>query len=292
MRDQAKRLKSIIKEKEPPKVENPKTKIVAITSGKGGVGKSVISANIGSILAERGYRVCLFDADFSLANLDILFNIKVKKNLLNFLKGEVTLDEIIVKIDENLSLIPGDSGDEILDFNLTTIREKSVLNEDLLDRFDYLIIDTPTGVDSRVKTFLKDADEIVVVTVPNPLAITDSYALIKSISHINENLNLIVNMSRGKKEGRVIYQKIKKVAQNNIKTPFFLNFLGDIESLKSIESSIENREIITKNSPNSLASHYLNEIVDSIVLQLEHQATAKKDSNPFKLFLKRVVENF
>jgi len=283
--------KSIIKEKKSPCEKNLKTKIIAITSGKGGVGKSMIAANISFILANKGYKVGIFDGDIGLSNLDIIFNVRAKNNFLNVLKGEYTLDDIKIDIEENLILIPNESGDEILNFEPKMI-QKTLLQDSLfLDKLDYLIIDTSSGIGEYTKTFLEFADEIIIVTIPNPLAITDAYTLIKITSDINENLNIIINMTENK-EGKIIYEKIKKVAENNIETPFSLNYLGHIETSKNISKSIKFRQLFTKTSPSSLSSFHLSEIVDNIILQLENQAPPKKTKNSFKLFIKRVIDNF
>jgi len=269
-----------------------KTKVIAIASGKGGVGKSMISANISFLLADKGYKVGIFDGDIGLSNLDIIFNVKSKNNFLNVLKGECTLEDIKITIDNNLTLIPSESGDEILQYEPKVIQEALLKKSSFLDKLDYLIIDTSSGIGNFTKIFLQCADEIIIVTTSNPLAITDAYTLIKITSTINKNLNLIVNMTENEKEGKVIYENIRKVAKNNIETPFSLNYLGHIETSKNISKSIKFRQLFTKTTPSSLSSFHLSEIVDNLILQLENQAPPKKTKNSFKLFIKRVIDNF
>ena len=285
---QAQKLKNITE----TKLNKPeKTKILAITSGKGGVGKSMIAANISYLLANRGYKVAIFDASIGLANLDIIYNVKVKNNLLNILKGECDLEEAAIKIDERLILIPGESGNEILNFDDQDIYKSLLEESDFLDDIDYLIIDTGSGIGKNVQTFLQHADEVIVTTIPDPSAITDAYTLIKITSAINENLNLIVNMVENQKEGQFIYEKIQKVAKNNIQTPFFLNYLGYISSSRNISKSLKFRQLFSKTHPNGLPTYQLNEIVDNIIFQLEHQAPAKKKKKSFGLLIKKIIEN-
>ncbi|MCH9813032.1 MAG: MinD/ParA family protein [Epsilonproteobacteria bacterium] len=292
MNTQAERLKKIIEEKRPSANNISKTKILAITSGKGGVGKSTITANIANILVSRGYKVGVFDASIGLANLDIIFKVTAKKNLLNVLKGECTFEEIVVEIEKNLFLIPGDSGDEIFNYETKDIYSRLITASTFLDSLDYLLIDTASGINTNVQTFLQHADEVIVTTIPDPSAITDAYALIKVTSAINENLNLIVNMAESEKEGRFIYERIRKVAENNLETPLFLNYLGFIKNSREISRSLKYRQLFSKTSPNTLVSYQLEEIVDNIILQLEHQAPLTKRKNSFSLFIKRLIENF
>jgi flagellar biosynthesis protein FlhG len=287
---QAQKLQEITKEK---KLNNDfTTKVLAITSGKGGVGKSIIASNIAYALASRGYKVAIFDASIGLANLDIIFNVKIEKNLLNLLKNECTLKDITIEVEKNLSLIPGESGSEILNFTNHDIYSQLITASEFLNEFDYLIIDTGSGIGENVQTFLQHADEVIVITQPDPSAITDAYALIKISANINENINLIVNNTENENEGRFIYERIKKVAENNLDSKLFLNFLGAIDSSHVISKTTKLRHIFVKCYKNSVASFQLNEIIDNLIFQLEHQAPIKKKRNMFTLFFKRLIENF
>ena len=291
MNTQAQKLKEIV-EKAEVEHNSLTTKILAITSGKGGVGKSIIASNLATSLACRGYKVGIFDASIGLANLDIIFNVHTDKNLLNVLKGECSLEEIVVETEENLFLIPGESGSEIFNFDSLNIYRQLIKSSDFLDTLDYFIIDTGSGINQNVQTFLEHADEVIVVTVPDPTAITDAYALIKIASLLNENLNLIVNATESEKEGRFIYERIAKVAENNLENPLFLNYLGSIDNSRIIAKSLKLRTLFIKSHPSSIASYQLNEIVDNVIFQLEHQAPARKQKKSFTLFFKRLIESF
>ncbi len=267
-------------------------KIIAITSGKGGVGKSTIGANIASLLADQGYKVAIFDADIGLANLDIIFNVKTKYDLLNVLEGECSIRDIVIPIKKNLLLIPGESGDEILRFEDRTILERLQEEAEFLDALDYLIIDTGAGIGENVQLFLKAADEIVVVTVPDPSAITDAYATIKVASRFNPHISMIVNQVKNASEGEMIYQNIKKVADENLENRPDLTFLGSITQESVITKSTKYRKLFSQEYPNSVATFELGEIIQNLIYKLEHKVLTLSSGKSFTVFVRRLIDNF
>lgn len=269
-----------------------KTKIVAVTSGKGGVGKSTLSANMANILANSGHRVAVFDADIGLANLDIIFNVKATKNLLHVLKGECSLSEIVIEVKENLLLIPGESGDEIFDYNNQIILDRFMQEAGFLDSLDYLIIDTGAGIGRNVQLFLEEADEVIVLTMPDPSAITDAYATIKVTSKINNHINLILNNVSNSKEGNLIYNKIKNVADNNLDASLNLTYLGSLSQDDTISKSSKYRLLFTEEYPNSVSTYELNEIIQNLVYKLEHKVLNSKVRKSFAVFVRRLIEKF
>ena len=285
---QADKLKELLGDEKSPKKH---TKIISITSGKGGVGKSTIAANIAYILSEMRYKCALLDADFGLANLDIILNTKVKQNLVDVLNDRCKLEDIIIPINENLSLIPGDSGDEIFKFNDDVLAYKFLSDaEELLGDLDYLIIDTGAGISKPNQAILAESDEVIVVTMPDPSAITDAYATIKVCSKFKKSVNLLLNFVKNENEGEQIYKRIKKVVDDNIEG-FDLIYIGSLSKDNLIAKCSQNRLLFAKEYQNSLSFFELNEIIRNLIEKMEHKLLTSKQRG-FAIFVRRLMDRF
>ena len=290
MQTQANKLKELVKEGTTSK-KTTRTKYIAITSGKGGVGKSTLSANMANVLSKNGYKVGLFDADIGLANLDVILNVRITKNILHVLKGEATLADIIVKVNKNLILIPGESGDEILKYNDQFLYERFFDETQILDDLDFIIIDTGAGIGGHTQLFLEAADEVLVVTVPDPAAITDAYATIKITSKVKPMIHLVLNMTRNAREAELIFNKISKVAVANIQG-LRLNLLGRLPEDKLISKSIKQRTLFSDDVPNGLAAHELRKIVNNLLYRMERKVLKDEEDRGFGGFLKSLIDKF
>ena len=288
MNNQAQKLQNLVQSQN--KAKN--THFIAITSGKGGVGKSTISANLANVLSQNGYKVGLFDADIGLANLDVILNVKMGKNLLHVLKGECSLKDILIPINKNLILIPGESGDEILKFNDQFLFERFLDEASELDQLDFLIIDTGAGIGGSTQLFLEAADEVVVVTVPDPAAITDAYAVIKIVSRFKNSELLLLNMVKNEAEATRIYENVKRVANANIGPSLNLDLIGYVASDKSVARSIKQRTLFTDDEAYGSASVQIKQIASNLLYRLERKVLKDEQSRSFGGFFKRLIEQF
>ncbi|MDD2906426.1 MAG: P-loop NTPase [Sulfurimonas sp.] len=274
------------------KKRSKKTRFVVITSGKGGVGKSTISSNLAYILSQSGVNVGIFDADIGLANLDVMFNVKIKKNILHVLKGEATVADILIPITRNLILIPGESGDEILKYSNMAFFERFMEEAQVLDKLDVMIIDTGAGIGEHIQMFINAADDVIVVTVPDPAAITDAYATIKTIALVRDDVNMIVNQVKNEKEAQAVFDKIKKVAFANIGSKLDLKLLGKIDSDIKVSSSVKQRALFTLNYPSSGPSKDIELIAKQIANKLERNVLVNSNESGLTGLFKRLMEHF
>ncbi|WP_457600776.1 MinD/ParA family protein [Hydrogenivirga sp.] len=212
------------------------TKYIAIASGKGGVGKTILSLSIARSLSDTGKKVLIIDADFGLSNIHLMLGITPQKNLAHFFFGDASFDEIVVKVRDNFSFIS--SGNGI--YELAKLPKEQVVNlirrlqELAEDSYDYVIFDTPPGIHDDTIAVVSSADFPLVITTPEPTAVADAYALIKIINRENEteDFYLVVNKVESDKEGKKVYESIKLLAERY--TSAKLNHVGNIKYRKTL----------------------------------------------------------
>jgi len=287
MKNQAHKLTQMVQERSK---KSTNTRFIAIASGKGGVGKTTISANLGYAFALKGKKVALFDADIGLANLDVALGVRAKYDILDVLRGEKKLSQIAMEIEPNLFLIPGKSGDEILSFNDVCFIEKLEASDSFLNDFDIVIIDTGAGIGKSVQSFLYAASDVIVVTVPEPSAVTDAYALIKTISQKVEKVNLLINQVSSEKEANSIFKKINNVASKNIPNAR-LSLVGALNKDLDVQKSIRSRFLFVKEYPFITPTNQINQTVDILMQNLERNVLLDEEQG-FVKFFKKVLGKF
>jgi len=240
------------KDKNPHK---PDTRIISITSGKGGVGKSNIVANVGYVLSRLGKRVLILDADLGLGNLDVLLGLTPKYNLSHAVLGSKTISEIALEGPGKIKILPASSG----------VQEMAQLNDEqkanflssldsVMDDVDVLLIDTGAGISSNVMYFNSNAREILVVVTPEPTSITDAYALMKllSMNYSQSRFKLVVNFAKNSKEAEGVYQQIKLVADRFLNIT--IEYVGFVLIDQRVREGVRRQKIVSEMKPEAAAS--------------------------------------
>lgn len=287
MTDQAYKLRELIHvNKSSQKKVSTDARIIAISSGKGGVGKTNFTVNIGIALTKLNKKVTIIDADLGLANIDIILGLVPKFTLTHVLKNQKNIEDIIMDGPDGIKIISGGSG--VMDLvNLSAqelealIKTFEYLNEDS----DYILIDTGAGLNQSVLSFIQAAQELIVVVTSDPTSITDAYALIKNIKSMNIPIKIVVNRVESNKEGHEVFHKL------NSATTKFLNFemenIGFIYEDPCVKKSVRNQVPFMIGFPNALASKG----VELIANTLDHQKNYQQEEGGFSSFIKKLFKN-
>ena len=262
MEDQVEELREFMKEKqsggpsENAGNSSRKTKIIAVVSGKGGVGKTNVSTNLGLAYKRIGKEVIVLDADLGLANVNVVLGLIPKYNLYHVIRKQKTMKEIILDTEYGIKIVAGASGFSKI-ANLSSEERENFISE--LTEFasaDIIIIDTSAGVSENVLSFVEAADEVLIVTTPEPTAITDAYGLIKimntEIDDLDMDLKLIVNRVSSVTEAKRISQRVINIAGQflNLK----LDYLGFIYDDPALSSAVRKQIPFMVSYPNGKAT--------------------------------------
>ncbi len=260
--------------------ESQTTNVYAITSGKGGVGKTAVVANLAYMLASMNKRVLILDADLGLANVDVVFGLSPKYNLNHFFSGEKELDEVMVEGPLGIRILPAGSG--IQSFTRLDGQQKMKLLDGLdsiHNHFDYVLIDTEAGISENVTYFNTAAHDILVVTTPEPTAITDAYALMKLLStqYHEKRFNLIVNQIQNENDALDVYRKLTMVANKYL--DISIDFLGSVPEDRQMNDAIRKQKVISELYPHLRITDSFRELASRICL--EPSQTAPKGNLQF-----------
>lgn len=274
--DQAARLRSLVSERNEAVLELPvNMRIIAVTSGKGGVGKTNFALNLSIFLARSGKRVVVIDADFGLANVELLLGVSPRYSFKHVLAGEVTVAEALTLGPDGVKFLSGGSG--IMELADVTDSQMSVLLSgfsQLEEHADILVIDTGAGISNTVTNFLKAAHETVVVTTSDPTAITDAYAVMKVISEDNPEppeIKIVINRVENHREGQEVFDRLHRVCNR------FLNMkpinLGSIPYDKHLVRAVKSQEPVALMYPNSESSRSIEQISKRLLNEPEKPVT-------------------
>ncbi len=215
-------------------------KVVAVTGGKGGVGKTNVSVNLSLALGQMGRRVVLLDADLGLANVDVLLGLRPKYNISDVLAGDCALSDVMLQAGENVRIVPASSGTQSM--AALGVHEHAELIHafaDIADEIDVLVIDTAAGISESVISFLRAAQEVLMVVCDEPTSITDAYALIKLLNrdHKVTRFRVLANMVRNESEGRSMYNKLLTVTDRFLDVT--LQYVGSIPYDEAVRKAVK-----------------------------------------------------
>lgn len=246
-------------------VEEPMTKSIAVSGGKGGVGKTLIATNLASYLAKQGKRTLLIDADFGMANANILFGKNTNRSINGLVNGEQSIEEVILNVAPQLDLIPGGTGEnELLNLG-PTARGNLLRNIYSQSRdYDYCIVDTSAGASDASLDFCAACDQLLVVIVGEPTSFMDAYSLIKA-AHLDyklDNFGIIVNQAASREQGQQLYKKFGEITKKFITVN--QRYIGYLPHTSALKHSVISRNPIIQQKNSGIEYHAFSEICSEI----------------------------
>jgi flagellar biosynthesis protein FlhG len=239
---------------------------IAVTSGKGGVGKSSIVSNMAYMLTSMGEVTYIFDADLSLGNIDVMFGMVPKFNVRDLIEGRKQITDVVAEGPFGIRIIPATSG--VSEFSQLSMEERQILLSSFreLPEYDFLIVDTSAGLSSNVVYFNSISEDVFIVITPDPASLTDSYAVIKTLRAKTgqKNFNIIANLVRDEKEALEIFKKIVRVTDRFLDV--YLDFFGHIPADTNIGIATRKQKLWAEHFPNSSATKALARICDRLVM--------------------------
>jgi flagellar biosynthesis protein FlhG len=263
-------------------------KVIAVSGGKGGVGKTNVSLNTAIALGQLGKRVLVLDADLGLANVDVMLGLRVKRNLSHVLSGECELDDIIVEGPAGINVIPATSGTQSM-VDLTPAEHAGLIRafSDMHTKFDVLIVDTAAGISDMVLSFCRASQDVMLVVCDEPTSITDCYALMKLLSrdHGVFKFKVVANMVRSPKEGQQLFGKLAKVSDRFLDVA--LELVAVIPFDENIRNSVRKQQAIVEAYPKSPAAI----AIKSLASKLIRWPIPKKPSGHLEFFIEQLLDH-
>jgi len=267
---------------------NPRpVRTIAVTGGKGGVGKTNVSVNLGVAAAEMGQKVMLLDADLGLANIDVVLGLHPEYDLSHVMRGERTLDEILVEGPAGLQVVPGASGLQSL-AELSPAEHTGLIRafSELAADTELLIVDTAAGISDTVLSFSRAAHEVVVVVCDEPASITDAYAIIKLLNrdYGHQRFRVLANMVRSAQEGRELFNKMCRVTDRYLDVT--LGFMGAIPFDESLRKAVRTQRPVVQAFPRSRVA----QVFRSLAKKIETWPQPQGANGQVQFFVERLIK--
>lgn len=243
-----------------------KIKTIAVASGKGGVGKTNLSAGIGITLADYGHSVLVFDADLGLANLDVLLSLKPQSTIKHVVRDGIDLKETILSGPSGIDVIVGGSGfQELVGLEQEQLDSLLVQLARTAKDYEYVIFDTAAGLDKDVKAFMLAADRTIVVCTPDPTSIMDAYATIKTLYAVrpDADITLLVNMADSLSQGQVVFNKLKAIVGQFLNKE--ISYAGCVERDEKVLAATRSRASFVEKYPKCAAAQQIDEIALRVI---------------------------
>ena len=281
--DQAEQLRKMMQQTD----SKPQARVITVTSGKGGVGKTSISLNLAIWLTRLGKKVVVFDADFGLANIEVMLGVRPQYNLADMMFHGKELKDIITEGEEGISFISGGSGiQELASMN----REQVMFLTNRLmelDAFaDVIIVDTGAGISDSVLEFVLASSEVLLVATPEPTSITDAYALLKALNRKTEfvkedtSIQMISNRVKNDAEGQSLYEKMRVVSDKFLSIP--ITYVGAVPMDEQITKAVMRQKPVSVINPDAPAAKAIKQIAERL-LDIEEDSVSEK-RGMFQLF--------
>lgn len=239
--------------------------VIAISGGKGGVGKTNVAINLGCALAERGQRVALLDADFGLANVDVLLGLKAQRNIEQVLDGDASLQDIMLTGPAGLKIIPASSGTRRLT-RLDTLHHAGLIRafSELAPQLDVLLVDTAAGIADSVISFVAAAQEVLLVVCNEPSSLTDAYAMVKLLNRDfgRRRFRILANMVNDEAEGRALFERLSAVCNKFL--PVSLLYGGCIPFDEALRAAVRSQQPLLQYAPSSPAARALRRLAEEV----------------------------
>ncbi|GAA0178062.1 MinD/ParA family protein [Clostridium sediminicola] len=262
--------------------------VYTITSGKGGVGKSNFTVNLALQMQRRGRKVLIIDADYGMANINILLGISINKTLHDVIFKGVPLEDAIIENEDGIKIISGGSG--LLEMTELSNEKQQRLIDGLskLDNIDTILIDTSAGVSKNLLSFISFSQEMILVTTPEPTSLTDAYSLMKIVSklQIKNSIKVVINKAQSKKSSELAFERLERAVMRFLDIK--LEKIGYISEDKKVQEAVMTQVPFTKSYPKCTASENVLSIIDNLF----NEHTSKKELSSMKQVISRMLKVF